>query len=682
MSSGIAGPGRRALLIGINEYRYFPQPLRGCVNDVQVLSAILRDGFGFAPNDISILCDADATRAGILSECDRLVDVSQTDDVVVIAYSGHGSRMTDREGDEADGWDETLVPYDSGRAPHTNRDITDDELFVWLRQLTFKTPFVTLIFDCCHSGTVARDPFGPAARWVQSDDRPVAELPRSTVGDELARSAWGDVGPSGWLPLAEQYVLIAGCRDEESSYEISVVEDGSVVTHGALTYFLGRELAKARSGTTYRDVFEAMSARVTAAKPGQHPQLEGARDRELFGVKEINPVRFVGVGSRAGDSIVLKAGLAHGVSTGSRWTVYPPGTKDTGSDTGRLGAATVTEVRAVTANAAILKEVEANSIAEGARAIEDAHDFGDMRLTVLVRSDDARAEGLRKVIGDSSLLRVVDHEQVADYCVYLVPARAEAGPENPAPQLGALYEDSWVVVGADGLVAMRPRSVAEAAAPATVRRNLEKAARYRNALALRNPDAFATLTGQVDLVLKRRGRDGRWKTALPDAATGHTIYEEGDAFGAEILNRHSAPVHASVLDFGLAGAIGLVYPIAGAREALAAGHTAQIGMRAGYEIELVIPAEFSSPADPARSNRAEGTETFKLIATTGEADFSGLVQEGFRDARPVGTASPLEKLMRMALTGDGTRDVVRVSQSESSEEWTTLERIITLRRRR
>ena len=39
------------------------------------------------------------------------------DDIVVFHYSGHGSQMTDLEGDEPDGLDETIVPYDSGRAP-------------------------------------------------------------------------------------------------------------------------------------------------------------------------------------------------------------------------------------------------------------------------------------------------------------------------------------------------------------------------------------------------------------------------------------------------------------------------------------------------------------------------------------------------------------------------------------
>ena len=146
--------------------------------------------------------------------------------------------MTDREGDEPDGMDETIVPYDSGRDPFENRDITDDELYVRLLALVRVTPFVTAIFDCCHSGTILRDAFGDRGRWVPEDRRPISELPPSTVARDVGSYP---PGPSGWLPLGERYVLIAGCRDEESSFEHTVTEDGVSVTHGALTYFLSCE---------------------------------------------------------------------------------------------------------------------------------------------------------------------------------------------------------------------------------------------------------------------------------------------------------------------------------------------------------------------------------------------------------------------------------------------------------
>src|SRR6202011_2198114 len=77
-----------------------------------------------------------------------------------------------------------------------------------------------------------------------------------------ARSAGRDTGPSGWVPLGQRYVLLAGCQSRESSYELQPSGDGGL-QHGALTYFLSRQLALATPGSTYRDVFEAAAVQVT-----------------------------------------------------------------------------------------------------------------------------------------------------------------------------------------------------------------------------------------------------------------------------------------------------------------------------------------------------------------------------------------------------------------------------------
>jgi hypothetical protein len=304
---------RWALLVGINQYpnlatRY---QLHGCVNDVELMADILQKNFGFPPDHITMLLNRAATRDDILAALDTLASRVARDDIVILVYSGHGSQMTDREGDEPDGFDETIVPYDSGRGSHENRDITDDEIYAWLLRVTQQTPFVTLLFDCCHSGTISRDLFGAASRWVEPDTRPITELPSSPVSSEVTRALTDEAaGPSGWLPLGKRYVLIAGCKDDESSYEYQARQEKETVTHGTLTYFLSQELVKASPGTSYRDIFERASSQVTANQPRQHPQMEGARDRELFGVQDIDPMRFVTV-RHAREKVTPAAGAAH-----------------------------------------------------------------------------------------------------------------------------------------------------------------------------------------------------------------------------------------------------------------------------------------------------------------------------------------------------------------------------------
>lgn len=671
---------RRALLIGIDRYERLPYPLEGCANDARVIGELLERSFGFRPEAITWLLDEQATRDRILAELDALVAATGRDDVVVIAYSGHGSQMTDRDGDEAEAMDETIVPHDSGRAPDENRDITDDELYVRVLALGERTPFVTLLFDCCHSGSVSRDGFGERVRWVPPDDRPASELPPSTRSRDTL-PADRDLGPSGWLPRSQRYVLVAGCRDDESSYEHTVVQDGSTVTHGALTYFLTQQIVGAGPGTTYRDVFDGAAAMVTATYPRQHPQMEGASDRELFGVRDIVPMRFAKVGSRAGPVVTIRAGSVHGASPGSRWGIYPPGTKEVDEQTPRLGVVELTAIHATESEGTPIEERSPEAIAAGCRAVEEAHPFGDFRLRVQVvvprEGGSELAAPILEAIGASDLLAEVPEAEPADARVYLLPPREEAGPDDPVPQIRRVTEPTWAVVGRDGELMMPLHLGGPAAGESTLVANLESAARYRHALALRNPRP-GELDGKIQLILKRAARGG-WVEAEPDPATGLVSYTDGDRVAIEIRNGHDAPIHVSVLDFGVAGAIGALYPVAGASEALAAGRSISVGERPGEEIELRLP-QAAGPAAAGGGPRSAGIETFKLIATTGPADLTALLQPGYRAAEgPADRTSPIEELLSLALSGRGTRDAVRPTTTSTEDAWITVERSFTLR---
>ena len=681
MVASTASRNKWALLIGIDQYlRPYISRLHGCVNDAELMSRILQDNFGFPAENITLLRDDQATRDGILAALAGIVDRAGGDDIVVIHYSGHGSQMTDREGDEPDGLDETIVPYDSGRRFDPNRDISDDEIYTHLLRLTDKTPYVTLIFDCCHSGTVTRDAFGVPSRWLETDARPVEELPLSSVTPEVARRGGRDVGASGWLPVGERYVLLAGCRDAESSYEHRVQQGEGDVTHGALSYFLCQELTRAKPGTTYRDVFERASACVTAAYPRQHPQMEGARDRVLFEVHDIQPTRFVPVKLRTDGSVILAAGAAHGLTTGSHWAVYPQATKQVTEETARLGLVEVAAAGAVASQARILEESGQRAIAAGARAVEEAHNYGEMCLTVDLRAApgyEAAARELESMIEASRLLSRAAGGRIADACVYLVAPRSGAGAGDPVPQLGAVAAATWAVVGQDGRLMMPLQGVGDPSATAFVCDNLEKATRYRQALALRNDNPDSVLKGKVEFSLKRQVRDGVWGKAEPRVDGGLPVFFEGERIAAEITNNHTAPVYVSVLDFGLTGALGLLHPVAGASEELAPGRCIEFGVRRGDEVTLYLPDNLPYLPDPSDEAPVGGTEVFKLLATVHEADFGLLLQPGYR---AIEQPTLLGRLLGMALTGCGKRDAQR-TRLPPDEEWTTLERPFFLQRR-
>jgi caspase domain-containing protein len=680
MNSASDDRDKWALLIGINRYPMFAPrgQLSGCVNDVQVMRQVLVESFKFPEDHVKLLADEQATREGILMAMKELVALVGEDDIVVVHYSGHGSQMTDREGDEADGLDETILPYDTGRDPHPNLDISDDEIYLWLKDLTAKTQAVTLIFDCCHSGTIARDSFGGEMRWIEADLRPVEDLPPSPIPLEARALSGGrrDLGPSGWLPLGERYVLIAGCSSDERSYEM---EEPAGVRHGALTYFLTQELLKAEPGTTYRDVFEITAPRVSSRLPNQHPQLEGARDLEVFGVRRIEPMAFVPVREREGERIVLGAGAACGLREGSQWAIYASGKKAVASGEEPLGVVSITSVRAVTSDGTLLRESQPGAVAAGMRAVEESRAL-ETRMPVQVEvlsRQGTDVSSLLEGLDRHTLLRRAERDEYAKARVYLLPPGTSAARKRAVPTLPPLTEETWAVVGENGDLMMPPHRRSEPGVVQTLLDNLEKAARYQLALDLRNERS--PLAGKVEVELLRW--TGNWLEEPEQGPDGRPSFLEGDQLALKIVNRYDRPLFVYVLDLGLTGRIHQAYPVPGAKESLEPGHTIEVGTRSGEEMALYIPEEF--PFAATEDSAVEGFETLKFFVTTDPTDFLPFIQTGFREWKegPAGPVRSLSDLLSVTFGGGGYRDVKIPSQSGAREDWTTVERSFRLRRR-
>jgi caspase domain-containing protein len=681
MSSTPEESRKWALLIGINQYPMFAPrgQLSGCVSDVQVMRQVLTESFSFPTEHVTVVTDDQATREGILAAMNGLLERVGNDDVVVFHYSGHGSQMTDVEGDEPDGLDETIVPYDSGREPHENRDIKDDEIYLWIQKLTMKTSNLTLIFDCCHSGNIVRDSFGGEARWVEPDLRPPDELPPSPIPAEARALLEGgrDLGPSGWLPLGERYTLLAGCRSNERSFEI---EEPAGIRHGALTYFLAQELRSLQSGATYRDVFEAAAPRVSSRFNDQHPQLEGARDREVFGVRWIKPMPFVPVLNRTGDLVVLGGGAVCDLREGSQWALYPAGTKAVQPGEEPLGTLSVTKVRAVTSEGRLLSESRPGAVVVGSRAVEEIHPI-ESRMSVEVvplveRGRDVQA--LLEGLGRSRLVRPAASGETGQARVYLLAPRSKVCAETPVPMLGALSEETWAVVGENGDLAMPPHRRSESGVTSLVLDNLERMARFRLTLRLRN--VRTALTGKVNAELLR------WVGGTleqPEVGKGgDTVFHEGDRLVLRISHEYERPLFIYVLDLGLTGRIELVYPVSGAEgDPLNPKQHLDIGAREGEDLVLYMPEEFPFDRCAPCGESPEGVETLKVIATTHPTDFSPLLQTGMREGKAgAGPVSSLNDLLTATFGGGGYRDFRKRPAGDEAEDWTTVDQPFRLSR--
>ena len=148
---------KKALFIGINYFNTTSE-LNGCIDDVINMRNLLVDAFGYSLADISVLRD-DTTnlelipnKKNILRSITQIVKNSARCTEIWIHYSGHGTQISDKNGDEVSKLDGVIVPSDYTQAGY----IVDDDLYAILKGVKCKT---VLIFDSCHSGTVVDLPW-------------------------------------------------------------------------------------------------------------------------------------------------------------------------------------------------------------------------------------------------------------------------------------------------------------------------------------------------------------------------------------------------------------------------------------------------------------------------------------------------------------------------------------------
>jgi hypothetical protein len=265
---------RRALLIGINKYLIPGADLRGCVNDVQNMSQALVTWFGFKKPDITRLVDQAATKKAMEAGITKLIRDARKGDTIVLHYSGHGSNVPDDDGDEADERDEILCP--------TDLDWKDTLRDDWLRKRfdTLKAGVnLTVIMDCCHSGTNTRAITPPDApikeRYLPSPwDLVAAESGRRLRGKvtgRLRKATSTSRSPKDIVVADLPELLITGCRDTQTSADAFI--DGAYT--GALTFSLVDAMKKANGKLTYRELHTKASAALKARQFDQVPQLEG-----------------------------------------------------------------------------------------------------------------------------------------------------------------------------------------------------------------------------------------------------------------------------------------------------------------------------------------------------------------------------------------------------------------------
>jgi hypothetical protein len=242
-----AKPQKVALLIGIN-YRGSNAELSGCINDVQDIRKMLINEYGYKSKNIIMLTDDTAkkpTKRNINNALRDLVARSKSGyNQMWLHYSGHGSYSYDRNSDEKDGKDETLVPIDY----QTSGVISDDYLYSnFIRQLS-PSCNLTAIMDCCHSGTVLDLPF------IYQNGGNVLENPRN-------RNTPSNI------------TMISGCKDDQTSADAWI----SGTWNGAMSWSLLQAIRICKSDAPVVKIIAKMRELLKISQYSQYPQLTSSK---------------------------------------------------------------------------------------------------------------------------------------------------------------------------------------------------------------------------------------------------------------------------------------------------------------------------------------------------------------------------------------------------------------------
>jgi hypothetical protein len=359
---------KRAVLIGICEYSSIGEGwnnLPGCINDVECMKDLLQE-LGFNYQDIVVLKNEGATHDAIIAALTKLIEETQEDDLAVFHYSGHGNQIDNSQ--KSNGFNETIVPFD-------NNQILDDEIKDLFSKA--KSSNFTLVFDCCHSGDITREP-----PILGDNQKPVLEVFRyrhpNNSGNKIRGKQWQqNIDPNeqpvsyGFRKDTTRYVLLAGCREKEIAREFTATDEKK---YGYFTYALCdvlhdfikplnsvinstkqineediKELkAKRLMGLNWLELFPKIKTRMIELnpqkRPVQTPQLIGLRSWRVFGftpkpvplffpalVQSMQPKCADANGDRVYEArLKIQAGYLHGIKANYKWrleTIMPNSNK-------------------------------------------------------------------------------------------------------------------------------------------------------------------------------------------------------------------------------------------------------------------------------------------------------------------------------------------------------------------
>lgn len=402
-----------ALIVAVGEYEAGTSwKSLGSANDVDILRlALVKQGFRL--EDIAVIKDEEATKTGIQKAFqEQLIDRAKPGDRVVFHFSGHGQQVADQNGDELDGFDEALVPYDSPQSFEAGkyegeRLIRDDELGEWLgalRKKIGKKGQLLVLLDACHSGTATRGysrTRGTRQKMIAPENETAID---SGDGEGMTDLA---IASKKLAPM----IVISATSAQELNYEH---QSHKGISYGPLSYAFSKVFPTLSKDHSYRSLFDGIRLEMAVISPRQTPQAEGQLDLQIFGGSLIPRPQYLRVERWYDEETVLiDAGIMAGIHPGTQINFYPMNTYDT---TGIEPIATGTVAEALPLISEVLIESDfSKEAALSSWGFVVKKNYGDIQVGLLVNIKDKAWERkisneifktplIQRVLSDSDLI--------------------------------------------------------------------------------------------------------------------------------------------------------------------------------------------------------------------------------------------------------------------------------------
>ena len=621
-----SAPNKMALVVAVAKY-----PKTGGWSQISsdkdvplITNALKTQGF----KDITILADADATKAGIIAAIEALTSKAQKGDIVVFHFSGHGQQIQDDNGDEKDdGYDEAIVPYNARvrykpgvyEGEFHLRDDELDVLFNALRKKLGKEGNLLVILDACHSGTATR---GMAkARGTKDKLEKPGYQPQESGNQEVGMADVDHpdkVKSRGSVTDLASMVVLSGASPQQLNYETRDDEGNSV---GSLSFAFSRAVRKSNKNTSYRSFFEDIKIDMSVLAPNQQPQIEGNMDVTIFGGEVVEQAAYLTIEKWIDENtLLINGGSVMGLNPKSIVAFYPAGTADPGTVSQITGGEVVS---AENFSSTVKTSIPIpRSETKNMWVFIKEQNYGDLRVSVGMDIKDKEVEDLvSKSLKEISLV-TLDNKNPDLWIEYGNKyTRGNSLQVTTATDM-ILFDKGFDQAKSDQII-HDVVSLIKGYAQGNLLRNLEMESTSYNV-----SFEFIPIVANKD-----ESEKSRFDISEKIDKNNTIVFQAGDYFKLRIKNNGNRMAYYSLIDIQPDNQINILIPVYDSKRQIRIPATDFV-IRPGTTVELDYTFVFGPPF---------GMEVFKLIASETPLNLEPIILSKGAGSR--GNMNPLELLL-------------------------------------